>query len=157
MIIKYLLFIIFSFNVVVLAEHGYVFRGDLNEDGLIDSIKSGPSVMFGNGGGPFIIWLGQKDGNSLMKITGFHPKAVALEKNGSKSKLWNYNRAGASQGSLGYTILDSTFKKEFIHLDFNKEFSGLSSKIYKMFFREEYLIKFEYIDNYTPPEYHWGK
>ena len=75
---------------IAVADIGFVYKGDLNGDGIEDALMSGPYMMFGNGGGPFMLRLGQKDGSYIDKVIGLHPKAVALERNGVKSRLWSY-------------------------------------------------------------------
>ena len=140
-----------------IAEIGYIFEADLNGDGFEDSIMSGPYGMFGNGGGPFLLSLSKADGTFAKQAIGLHPKAAALEKNGEKSKIWGYWHSSAKSGELGYTMLDGSFKTEYITLYFEPDTDGINRKIYELIFNKNQLIKFKKIENYIPPEYPWGK
>ena len=142
------------------AAVGYIYKGDLNGDGKIDSLMSGPSEMFGNGGGPFLMSLSTPDGKYAQHVVGLHPMASALEKNGPHSRLWGYWHMSASDGGLSCITLDGQFKSESVTLYFNggdDEPHELSRQIYDLVFSKEFRIKFDEIKNYTPPKYEWGK
>ena len=139
------------------AEIGYIYEHDFNDDGIHDSLMSGPEYLFGNGGGPFMLRLSKADGTFSEKVIGLHPKVAALEQNGSNSKIWGYWHMSASEGVLGYVLLDGSFKQENLRLQFHQSHEGLSSKIYDLVFNENQIIKFRKVENYIPPKYEWGK
>jgi len=113
--------------------------------------------MFGNGGGPFMLELSREDGSYAQKIIGLHPKAAALEKNGINSRIWGYWHGSASEGDLGYVMLDESFEEKSITLYFGGSDSNLSNQLNQLIFDEDKLIKFKKVKDYTPPEYPWGK
>jgi hypothetical protein len=144
------------------AETGYVYSGDLNRDGVMDSIKSGPSEMFGNGGGPFVLSLSDGNGGFLLRSLELHPEAVALDVVEGHARLWSYWRSSCCDGSLGVTTLDSAFETQTISLNFGKSNGepSVSLLIYQSVFRPENRIRFELVENYEPPpplSGEWGK
>ncbi len=142
---------------ILFAEMGYVYKGDLNRDGKIDSLMSGPSAMFGNGGGPFLMSLSTPNGKNVQYVVGLHPMATALERNGAHSRLWSYWHMSADEGVLSCMTLDGRFKSEAVTLYFNGGDDDLSKRMYDLVFNKEFRIVFDEFQNYTPPEYEWGK
>ncbi|WP_444888232.1 hypothetical protein [Microbulbifer sp. JMSA008] len=151
-----IVFILILFASQVRADYGYTYSGDLNGDGIADRIMSGPSAMFGNSGGPFIIYLSKADGTYINKVVAFHPKAIAFEKYESgRNSLWGYWRHGTRQGTLFKLSLDGEFKVESITI--NPIGSNLSSGIYSTVFDKNSLLKIKRVEGYMPPDYPWGK
>ncbi len=139
------------------ADTGYFLEQDLNNDGIMDKIESGPSNLFGNGGGPFLVTLSQPEGKFVTQIVELHPKAASLQINGNKNQLWIYWRNSYNSGVLRTIQLDNTFKAQDIDIYFSEDRSGLTEKIFETIFHPDHLIKFLEIEGYTPPKYHWGK
>lgn len=144
------------------AQTGYVYTGDLNADGIADTIQSGPSELFGNGGGPFIVSLSDGKGGFRRAVVALHPQAVALDQAGGHPRLWTYWRSSCCAGTLGITVLDSTFETRTIPLDFGPDPQAptLSRAVYDGVFRDAYRIVFERVDGYQPPPAiggEWGK
>ena len=155
-------FVLLVFCGAANAQTGYVYSGDLNGDGILDTIKSGPSELFGNGGGPFVLSLSDGKGGFLLRDIGLHPEAVALDFVEGHPRLWSYWRMSCCDGSLGVTTLDASFKTETISLNFGKGVSEptISRNIYESIFRPENRIVFTFVENYEPPlplSGEWGK
>ncbi|WP_188662697.1 hypothetical protein [Arenimonas soli] len=141
---------------------GYVHTGDLNGDGVPDSIMSGPSGLFGNGGGPFIVSLSDGKGGFRRIELALHPQAVALDQAGGHPRLWTYWRSSCCAGTLSVTTLDGSSAPQHIPLDFGQDPGAptLSRALYDSVFRESNRIAFERVDNYQPPPPlggEWGK
>jgi len=145
------------FSTVAAAESGYIYEKDLNGDGIIDKLESGPSGLFGSGGGPFLLTLSQPDGKFVSRVVGLHPKADSLHSNGSKSQIWGYWHHSADSGTLRAIQLDGSFKAQEMNLHFSPNRSGIATAIYKSIFNPAHLISFNKVENYTPPNYLWGK
>ena len=147
-----LLAILFSFN--ARAETGYVFESDINNDGVMDSIVSGPSELFGNAGGPFIISLSNGKDGFIKKVLGLHPSAVAIDVANGHPRIWTYWRSSCCFGSLVVTTLGKQFKEEHIDLYFGESWDSptVSRDIYHAIFQGKYAIKFKTVENYSVPK-----
>lgn len=155
---KYLTLCILFISQLSIAGSGYVFTGDLNGDGVEDSIKSGPLGLFGNAGGPFMVSLSKSDGTFVRKVIGFHINAIALETNEAGiNNLWGYWRGGSQQGSLFKVSLDGNFKHEGIAINVGINGSDIGSSLYSSIFNNQHLLKLKKVENYLPPDYPWGK
>lgn len=128
------------FSAYAFSETGYVFSGDLNGDGIDDTLESGPSSMFGNAGGPFLLTL-SSDNTFVFKVLGFHPHAISLEKHKNGNKLWSYWRLSSNNGSLRSVFLDENFKEEHVHIQSGNSGTVQGNRIYKALFNEKYLLK----------------
>jgi hypothetical protein len=150
------------FSTAVQAETGYVFEGDLNGDEIVDSIKSGPSQLFGNGGGPFIISFSNGLGGFIQKEIGLHPMAVALELVNGHPRIWSYWRMSCCEGELSITTLDEKFETQSITMypGDTPDSPTLSMDVYNTVFKNKHLIEFKKVENYqVPPSLRgeWGK
>jgi hypothetical protein len=158
----YGLLLAFAFSAAVQAETGYVFEGDLNDDGVLDSIMSGPSELFGNGGGPFIVSLSNGSGGFNRKEIGLHPKAAALDLVKGHPRIWGFWHLSCCEGTLSITTLDEKFETQTIQLYFSGDqgYPTVSQNIYNAIFEGKSLIKFKTVENYqvpTPLRGEWGK
>lgn len=144
------------------AETGFGFSGDLNGDGIDDQIQSGPSSLFGNAGGPCVLTVSVSVGESNKKIVNCNRAGMILEKSDYKfipSRLWNYGRHSAGEGTVSAVVLDGSFKTEYLTLYIGGEDSIGSSILAAL--KKGVPIKFQQLDNYTPPQtpcgLEWGK
>ena len=134
----------------------------IRRPGIADTIQSGPSELFGNGGGPFIVSLSDGKGGFQRAVVALHPQAVALDQAGGHPRLWTYWRSSCCAGTLGITVLDGTFETRTIPLDFGPDPQAptLSRAVYDGVFRDAHRIVFERVDGYQPPPAiggEWGK
>jgi len=144
------------------ADTGYVYSGDLNGDGVADSIRSGPSDLFGNGGGPFVVSISDGSGGFIARDIGLHPLAVSLDLVTGHPRLWTYWRSSCCGGTLSVTTLDEKFETYFVPLEFGEDFSSptASRDVYNSIFSTERRIEFEVVADYEPPpplRGEWGK
>ncbi len=154
--------LVFFWSINGLADTGYVYQGHLNHDQVIDSIKSGPSRLFGNGGGPFIVSLSDGKGGFVRRELALNPGWVALEKTGPDFRLLSYSRVSCCEGIVGVTALNKNFTTEKMTLHFGAELdpSTLGAQIFKAVFESGHAIEFTRVKNYTPPpalKGGWGK
>jgi hypothetical protein len=150
------------FSGFALGDVGYTFQGDLNGDGIPDSIMSGPSELFGNAGGPFIVSLSSSNEGFMREEVFLHPKAAALEVVPGHYRLWAYHRLGCCEGTLNITTLDGNFHTSSIQLYFtgNRDSLSPSEEAYRAIFSGRSLLQFKMVENYqVPPPLHgeWGK
>lgn len=144
------------------AQTGYVFKGDLNGDGVEDSIMSGPPEMFGNAGGPFVVTLSARDGGALVQTLFLHPEAVSLDFQEGNPRLWTYSRSSCCGGNLSAIRLAEGFEVESIRLDFDQDgaSASMSRDVYEAVFHASRRIRFDVVDHYEPPPPpggEWGK
>jgi len=142
------------FSPCAFSATGYIYEGDLNNDGISDSLKSGPLSLFGKGNGPFVLKLSTENNkfNSsliILNINGFH-----LERTSKINKIWSYYPITVEEGILRSTELGSklyTVNKEVYKGD----------KLLESVLDRKNLINFKVIENYTPPPHpcghQWGK
>lgn len=148
------------------AETGFVYKGDLNGDGIEDFIQSGPSDLFGNAGGPCVVSVSVSPKEHKKGLVECNPWGFLHEKSNDKmrpSRYWNYWRYGGGVGSISVTTLDGNFKTQAISLYdvFGSEDDTLGNAILKAVKEKTQLIRFEQVVNYTPPKQpcgaEWGK
>lgn len=75
---------------------------DLNGDGVDDLILSDPQDMFGNAGGPWMVYLHNDGAWHYIGDVGFCPGVVTLEATKDGVNIWNYCRNSARGGNFGY-------------------------------------------------------
>ena len=148
--------------VVTAADTGYVYTADLNGDGIEDSIRSGPSWLFGNGGGPFIVSISDGTAGFILREIEMHPMAASLDLVDGKPRIWTYWRTSCCDGTLSVTTLDKAFETSSVRLNFSEDSSSqsISREIYNGVFSNENRIDFTTIENYDPPpplRGEWGK
>jgi hypothetical protein len=148
------------------ADTGFVYKGDLNGDGIEDSIQSGPSGLFGNAGGPCVVSVSVSPKEYKKGMVDCSSWGFLLERSTNKlwpARYWSYMRHGGGQGSIGATTLDGKFTTQYITLYdmMGAEADTLGKAILKVVNEKAELIKFDQVDNYTPPEQpcgaQWGK
>ena len=134
---------------------GYVYEGDLNGDGVSDTIASGPHDQFGSAGGPFVIVLSQLNGTPVHKIVYLHPSAISLEHHVTGNFLWGYARHGGGTGTLFSISFDGQFKTEEITINAGPFYSDLAASISNAVFNEKFRLILKKVDSYEPPHYGW--
>jgi hypothetical protein len=142
------------------AESGYEYHGDLNADGIPDSIVTGPAELFGTGGGPLVITLSQPGGKTkVMSISG-KPGVIALEK-GPIPRLYLYLHNSARTGNLVQQDLAGDFASHTIAMQGEDGGTELGDQIFAVIFAKPNLLTFTEVPNYTPPPnpdgQEWGK
>ena len=159
------LLMIFLFSLSAYSDTGFYFNGDLNGDGIDDSIQSGPSEMFGSGGGPCVLTVSILNGASKKEIISCHISGIILEESTDKfkpSRLWQYSRFNPGEGSISSITLDGDFKVQSmtLYLD-TTSVEGIGTGILKAIKEKGRLIKFEQDEDYVPPDnpcgVQWGK
>ena len=80
-------------------------NADLNGDGITDRLVSEPIRAFGNSGGNWEVFLGNKKGLVSVGHIFAHPLALRMEQNGDSVKIWVYLRGGAASGAFGFYVL----------------------------------------------------
>jgi hypothetical protein len=99
------------------ADTGFTYTGDLNGDGLDDFIKSGPSSLFGKGGGPCVLSVSVSKNKYKKEVITCTQSGLILEQSTNKyqpSRLWLYSSFTAGEGSLSTVTLDGNFKKNLL-------------------------------------------
>jgi hypothetical protein len=88
----------------------YRVLGDFNGDGLRDFALSQSLSLFGNGGGPFDVYLADSRGGfRRIGETSCFPSGMVVEEYWRFNRLWVFRKMGGSEGYLGYhEIRDST-------------------------------------------------
>lgn len=87
---------------------------DLNGDGNDDLILSEDPAYFGNGGGPWDVYICSNGNWRCIGDVGMHPGAFALDKVGDVVELWYYWHSSAREGIIGYHAFkpDGTIERE---------------------------------------------
>jgi len=153
----------FCFVPAALAESGYVGKLDLNGDGIDDLIESGPSYMFGTGGGPYSISIMDKDGNRTKQyLIGGHHR-FAVERVGKTTTIWAYWHLSVDSGTLmSHSFTGDQYKKETIDIKSKNTSTRATRKIIQAIFTDENLLPMKKIENgyQVPPNpsgLEWGK
>lgn len=149
----------------VFAETGFVYKGDLNGDGIDDHIQSGPQDLFGNAGGPCVVTVSVSPTEHKKGIVSCGPGGILLEKSINKmwpSRLWDYGRISAGEGTIMTITLDGKFTTEHITLySMAHGDDSIGIAILKAVRGKAQFIKFDQVENYAPPEnpcgVQWGK
>lgn len=141
------------------ADGAEGYRARWEVDGATVTLESGPSGMFGNAGGPFLLTF-RKNGIRTQKIIGLNPAAIALEI-GNPSRLWGYMRTSGSSGVLTSTELDAGMHEESLVINPGDSGSELGNRVYHAVFSTEFLLKLDRVADYTVPDapggVEWGK
>lgn len=77
---------------------------DLNGDGSDDLILSEEPGYFGNGGGPWSVFVSSNDHWRCIGDVGMYPGAFAMDNVGEEVELWYYWHISAREGYVGYYI-----------------------------------------------------
>lgn len=87
---------------------------DLNGDGNDDLILSEDPAYFGNGGGPWDVYISSNGNWRCIGDVGMYPGAFAMDKVMDHVELWCYWHVSARKGIVGYYIFnpDGTMEKE---------------------------------------------
>ena len=89
---------------------------DLNGDGKDDMILSDDPEYFGNGGGPWGVYVNSNGFWKCIGDVGLYPSsgAFAFDEVGDEVDLWYYGHCSAQEGAIGYyTFKSDGMKKEF--------------------------------------------
>lgn len=141
----------------VKAEIGYKFEGDLNGDGVNDTLESGPHYLFGaNGAGPILITLSNTHGEPHVHKMYANPASLALEKHENGNLLWSYSH-GVTSGVLFNVSLDGKFTYREIKVNGGVSPSTLTEMLLDLVFSRDFLLKLIITDPYIPPMYSWEK
>jgi|GEM_PF-3275618 len=145
------------------AESGWIYKGDINGDGIEDLLSSGPAAQFGNAGGPFVLQLSAEGGKTIRHVIELHPMAVALETPAAGQSappvLWAYRRHGGRSGSLVRLQLGAQLTQESVKISPGGLGTEIGDAIYSAVFAHR--IEFSPVTDYTPPArpdgIEWGK
>lgn len=77
---------------------------DLNGDGSDDLILSEDPAYFGNGGGPWDVYISSNGNWRCIGDVGMYPGAFAMDKVDDEVELWYYWHDSAREGYVGYHI-----------------------------------------------------
>ena len=136
---------------MVYAEVGYTYDGDLNGDGIADSLKSGPNDGAGKGGWPFALSISGPTGAIDRRVILIVPGSTWLE-SGERPKLWYLGSSGMDP-FLGCICLYGTFHGSSVPLSYGEEISdSVGGQILGAIQRRCLKLEFERIENYQPPE-----
>jgi len=146
------------------ADYGFTYKGDLNGDGIDDYIYSGPSSLFGNGGGPCLIKVSVtiKYKQKIIHCGNREGMLVDFGNDWKPARLWIYARINVGEGVISTITLDGEFKSEgmTVYPGHSGSPESIDSLILKAIQDKGKYIKFEQVENnYTPPELscEWGK
>jgi len=148
-----LLRIVLFSNSWAYAEKGYVWEGDLNGDGRIDKIQSGPMEFFGRNG-PYIIRLSKGKDSWIEQIVTFGHSGInlAVEKYGSPDfRLWSYVGISAGEGMISILTMEDEIKSDGFYIFAGDQGTDLGRAIFKAIFTKDRLLQFKEIDNYIVP------
>ena len=81
---------------------------DLNGDGSDDLILSEDPAYFGNGGGPWDVYISSNGNWRCIGDVGLYPGVFAFDKVHDEVDLWYYSHCSAQEGVLGYYSFNST-------------------------------------------------
>lgn len=145
-------------------EYGFMGEIDLNNDGIRDQIRSGPSSMFGNGGGPLVITLSANgDSPSKSYVIGANV-SFAVERFGSERpvRLWSYWHVNSSEGIVTcFTFTKSEMIQQNLRIYTGGTGSEISRSIAADIFKEENTFTLERVSPYNVPPHpaghQWGK
>ena len=141
-----LIFLSFS----VFADTGYVYEGDMNNDGIADTLQSGPSSLFGKGNGPFVLKLSVNNNEYNSTIIILNVNGFYLERTTKGNRIWSYYPVSMERGILRSTELNSNFSIV------DKEFSVNDNRL-RAVLTEKYLVKFRVVEDYNVPQHPCGK
>lgn len=145
-------------------EFGFVGEIDLDNDGVVDRIQSGPMSMFGNGGGPLIVTLSANGGSPEKNYLIGGSTKFAVERFGAERpiRLWSYWHLGSSEGVLtGFTFTKDEMTKQNLRIYLGATGSTISESITASIFKDENVFALERVSPYTVPPHpdghEWGK
>lgn len=145
------------------SEEGWVYTGDLNGDGIDDTIESGAAELFGKAGGPFVISISNPDGTIQKSVVFAHPHCIAPEPvdEGEMTNIfiWTYSRLSNREGKLvRYNLLDSKATQS-ITIRPGDAGTNLGNSIYQALLTHR--IQLNRVEDYTVPPHpnghQWGK
>jgi len=138
---------------LLLAEKGYVWEGDLNGDGRIDTIQSGPMSHFGNRGGPYVLRVSKGKDGWVEHVIGFgHMGNIAVEKLGTPDfRLWGYHGHSAGEGGIFVLTIGDQLTSEGITIFAGDQGTDLGRDLYNAVFKKERMLTFKIVDNYEVP------
>ena len=159
-----LLVICFVAFVTHADEFGLVGEIDLNNDGVIDRIQSGPSDLFGQAGGPLVVTLSE-NGNSPAKsyvIEGNGTFAIERTGTGEPIRLWSYWRMSCCQGVLSsFVFTHDGMEQQHIKINPGDSGTAIGRAVYNGIFDQENLFALKHVSPYSPPPnpsgLEWGK
>ncbi len=135
-------------------EFGLVGEIDLNNDGLLDRIESGPRALFGQGGGPFVVTI---TGNGVVPdksyvVSGNGRFAVERGGAGRPVRLWAYWRMSCCDGVLAsYVFSHDGMEQQSITISPGDGGTAVGRAIYRSIFNADTLLNLKRISPYTPP------
>lgn len=146
--------LIAGFTVAHAGEFGMVGEFDLNGDGIIDRIQSGPRELFGQSGGPFVVTLGE-NGTLPEKSYLIHGNGRFVIETGNDNgptRLWSYGRISCCEGILAsYVFTSDGMEQQQITINPGDGGSDVGRANYRSIFSEENLLPLKRISPYSPP------
>lgn len=160
----FLIALLFAFSNASADEFGFVGEIDLDNDGVVDRVQSGPMEMFGNGGGPVIVTL-RANGDSPEKnylIAADTRFAVEEFAGHHPIRLWSYWSTGNSAGVLTcFTFTKGELKTQQLDIFLGGTGSEISKSIIAKIFKKENRFDLKRVSPYAVPPHpdglQWGK
>lgn len=138
------------------AERGWVYAGDLDGDGIADSIRSGPEEIFGRGGGPFLLTItgaeGEPDRHAMLWASGAFVFALDPGTEHWSPRLWSYTRVEPRHGAVGYIDLDQEMAEGGLMVRAGDDGREIDAAICDAIFDQAHQITLQEVQDYRPPE-----
>lgn len=133
---------------------GGVFVGDLNGDGLDDSIRSGPELYFEKYGGPFLVTLASSEGEPQHVIIWSSASVFAYEQgyDGKWHRVWTVSGGPAGVMLVSYVNLSNLTDRGGFTMDDRGGETIESAKLFEAVFTDDNRLTMTYPDAYEPPE-----
>ena len=145
----------------VFAQHaGLIGRIDLNGDSIKDEIRSGPSSLFGNAGGPLVVRLSASDNSPEVAYLIEGNGRFAIESFGDNApvRLWTYWHVSSIEGVLtSYRFRKSGVETSHITINPGDGGTETGRAIFNAVFRKDNVFILDHISPYEPPAHPMSK
>lgn len=133
---------------------GGMFVGDLNGDGIDDSIRSGPQLYFEKYGGPYLVTVSSKDGKPQHHLVWTGQASFAYEQghDGRWHRLWMCTSGARGEMNVGYLNLSKPSDRGHWSMGYGGEETSVQAKLFAAVFNADNELTLTYPDAYEPPE-----